>query len=246
MPTVHCRVVNEVEWRNNGQMACCYETGLGADIWRISVSAHVDLIARHSNLLSSDEHKKAARYFQPRDRLTYTISRIALRLLLSGYAKYPAAGLEFSEGQNKKPFLRNSNACNLYYNISHSGGLVLIAVSGSDVGVDVEKMSPDFSFNEVLEKNFSMQEIDFIEKSASPYKNFYLLWTRKEALLKATSKGIGDALKSVPCLDGFHQPEGKIIGSDKNWEVNSFTIDGSYFGCVVCQPECGHLNFFNF
>ena len=113
-----------------------------------------------------------------------------LRKLLAGYSNLAPDEIKFAEGLNKKPFAENANLSDLHFNISHSADIILIAISNSEIGVDVEKVDNSFSYEEILPHNFSDEEIDFIKNP----EDFYLLWTRKESLLKATAKGLDDDL----------------------------------------------------
>ncbi|HVM89006.1 MAG TPA: 4'-phosphopantetheinyl transferase superfamily protein [Puia sp.] len=246
MPLVHCSVINEIAWVNHGQIFCNYEIGSAIDIWCIEVSSQHSLADRFNELLSADEIKKASRYYREVDRQRFIVSRMALRLLLSKYADCPAKELIFYENVNKKPFLQNSHNGNVHFNISHSGDIILIAVANSDIGVDVEKIDKEFVFAEILEKNFSQEEIDFIKRSGFYHENFYLLWSRKESLLKATSKGIDDNLKNVPCLDGDYYVDQIVAGSNENWRVNSFTLSNEYAASIAYKVTSQQLHFFYF
>jgi len=86
----------------------------------------------------------------------------------------------------------------------------------------VEKIDPDFSYEDILATGFSVSEINLIKKSASPRSYFYLHWTRKEALTKATAKGLDDNLIAVPCLDGLHTVGAEITGPAESWTISSF------------------------
>lgn len=82
-----------------------------------------------------------------------------------------------------KPFIKGKD----FFSYSHSGDFVVLATSKvSEVGVDIEKISPSRLYTN--KKIFNEKEIDFINKN--PNVNFFILWTRKESLLKLIGKGI--------------------------------------------------------
>lgn len=201
-------------------------------IWVISISASMRLIDRLSSILSADELVRAGRYHHDRDRRRFEVSRIALRLILGGMLNQHPGEIVFSVSDNKKPFVAGSP---LQYNISHAGDMILIAVSRYEVGVDVEKIDYDFDGSDVLHACFSKAAQDFISESEDPQATFYRFWTRKEAIQKATGRGIDDDILNVPCLDGTYIRAGKT-----DIVVSSFMLGGenTYTGSVATSALC--------
>ncbi len=125
-------------------------------------------------------------YQDERDKQNRLCSKLMLQDMLS----------EFPSGMNLS--LNNLHythsgrpklSSDLDINISHSGNLVVcIAALHKKVGIDTEEIKPcawkDY------ETYFQPEEWDQLLRSSSPYSDFYTLWTRKEALLKATGQGI--------------------------------------------------------
>jgi 4'-phosphopantetheinyl transferase len=244
MPSIYCDCIKEILWEKvTGDFFLLAEN---ADVWRIQISSNLALIDRFSQILSRDERVRASRYHQEKDKERFLVSRIALRFLLAKYANNNPEKIEFEIGLNKKPFLKNSGADSLRFNVSHSDDIVLIAISGSDIGTDVEKIDEVFSYTEILRQNFSEEEIVFITDGNQQSENFYLLWTRKEALLKATSKGIDSDLPFIPSLDGRHNVDQEMIGSDKDFCVRSFKIKEDYVGSVAYASENKKIRFRDF
>jgi 4'-phosphopantetheinyl transferase len=109
--------------------------------------------------------------------------------------------LQFSYGPYEKPLLvAQQDGHTLQFNVSHSQELGLCAVSlGRAVGVDLEKIRPDFINEKIPEQFFSHQETAKLRALPVPFQEsaFFKCWTRKEAFFKA--KGGGLSLK----LDQF-------------------------------------------
>ena len=244
MPTVHCDCIENIFWNCHEQPFDVLSLRSEIDIWKIRISSNLDLIGRFNRILPEEEHTKASRYHHQKDRDRVLISRIALRLLLAKYLNASPSEIKIMIGSNKKPYLRNAK--NFFYNASHSGDFILIAFSNFEVGVDIEEVDENFSYGEILERYFSNQEIEFIGKSQKSSENFYLLWTRKEALLKATSKGIHDDLKLVPATNGMHISDGQMIGSADSWQVKSFKLHEQYIASVASPAYGQILTFFDF
>jgi 4'-phosphopantetheinyl transferase len=86
-----------------------------------------------------------------------------------------------------------------YFNISHTKDAFAFVVSKSFyVGIDIEKTDRSIDILPIVKSYFSIKEQRFILSSATlMHDNFTLLWTRKEALLKAIGIGIVDNLSKI-------------------------------------------------
>jgi 4'-phosphopantetheinyl transferase len=228
---ITCADILNINWRDAD--ACDFNMGNTINVWRIAISSNVLAVNDLSELLSADEQARANRYHQQKDRERFIISRGALRILLGLYLKMPPAEIVFETGTSKKPFVRPADLADLHYNTTHSGNYILIGVANTPVGIDIENLEQLFPYQDILEHSFSASEITLINQSVSPLETFYTLWTRKEALLKATAKGIDDDMKHVPCLDGEHTIQNSIIRSNENWFVSSFDVDTDYTGSIA-------------
>ena len=86
------------------------------------------------------------------------------------------------------------------FNISHTDGLVacVAAVGGGRVGVDVErKGAVDIT---EFRRVFTAREYDRLNPLPDPTDEFYRLWTRKEAVMKADGRGFYLDAASIDCL----------------------------------------------
>jgi 4'-phosphopantetheinyl transferase len=239
MPAVYCNNIKNVEWKNEFNEE--FNSDPAINIWKIPVFTDQALLDFLQETLHKDEIEKLSRFHQQKDQQRFITSHAALRFLLGKYLKLSPKKIQFVADQNKKPLLDEHD--NLHFNISHSGDWILIAISNFSIGIDVEKIENDFSYQEILSLNFSKKEIEFIKNSNQPRKNFYLLWTRKESLMKATAKGIDDKLNSISALDGLNEINDRIIGSENAWNISSFELDENYIGSVAFNPLIKKINF---
>lgn len=216
------------------ELKACVALSAGVHLYRISIDNNLGRLATFNALLSPDEHFKADRYLKEQDRNRFTIGRGALREILASYMGISAAAIQFDAGINKKPFaIADPQLC---FSISYSSDWLLIAVSNKDVGVDIEFIDSDFSSDEVAHEYFSAAELNYLDTQHTN-SSFYKLWTRKEAFLKATGQGIGDHLKFTASLDGAHQLDSQLNGSDRNWKVLSFMLNQDYVCAVASEFE---------
>lgn len=233
---VNIQLSETIYWQPETE--CSFQPEDTVDVWRIYIPSYKDQTAHFLNLLQPDEIVRANRYVQEKDRIRFIISRAALRVIVSRYINQPASDIVFGSGPNKKPFIEGAD---FRYNVSHSANWVLIAIAKTDVGVDTEIIDASFKFQSILEDYFNPAEINFIDGNP---ENFFLLWTRKEALAKATAQGLDENLKHIPSLDGMHITNTNILKTDKNWLVKSFKTDAENRGSVVCEKIVKKLCFF--
>lgn len=132
------------------------------------------------------ETAKEIKNYRPDDKKR----TLAGRLLLREMIKELYGREEFTVGfnENGKPIL---DFCN--FSISHSGDIVVCAVSDFPIGVDIEQIK-GFKKRERY-MLFTPPENEYVNESDSENR-FFTLWTRKEALIKARGGIIADASKA--------------------------------------------------
>lgn len=195
-----------------------------------------------SALLQPGELARAKRYFREEDRNRFLIARTILRILIGNYLKQHPAMIQFNLGINNKPDLGEGTGWHV--NVSHSDKWVLVAVSRATVGIDVERVNEKFQFLDVLTQSFNADEQWVIKNGPNDQELFYRLWTRKEAVVKATAKGIDDDFFLIPSLDGRHQSTDKLLGSTINWVVTSFNVCDGYPAAIAQQFPAETIKFY--
>ena len=162
-------------------------------VWRASL----DLTASHITSLyadlSSDERARAnrLRFDKPRER--FIAARGLLRAILGHYLRVPPDQLEFCYNPRGKPSLIPSEKYALNFNLSHSEGLALYAVScAQSIGIDLEHVRPVSDMEQLVERFFSARERTTFRTLPTSQKlaAFFTCWTRKEAYLKARGHGL--------------------------------------------------------
>lgn len=204
------------------------------DVWRISIKDHLKSLPFFHSLLSPEEQDRVERYHQQKDKNRFTIGKGMLRVILSNYLGIAPNDIEFKKGFNKKPFVISPG--NLQFNVSYSNNWSIIAVSSEAVGLDIEYINEGFTYQEVMENCFTPKEMDEIMSSPKPQDTFFKFWTRKEALLKATSWGLGDYLKDFSCLDGL-QPILNRFDKNSDWQIRSFLMEKEYYISIATNKQ---------
>ncbi len=124
--------------------------------------------------------------------------RSGLRHLLGACVGMAPDALAFGTGPHGKPFL--PDAPGLHFNLSHSDGLALVAVSADhEVGVDVERLRPVSDALGVARRVLGAGVAT--QLAALPPSEqqtaFFAAWTRHEALAKGLGLGLARPLPDV-------------------------------------------------
>jgi 4'-phosphopantetheinyl transferase len=167
-------------------------------VWAISLDRSEKDVGVLGGLLTADELLLAAKIVSEEGRSRQVVSRAGLRVLLGRYLDASPAELAFSAGARGKPHLEPASP--LRFNLSHSGGLALIAVAhGIEVGVDVEEVKPRRDLAGLARRIFAAAERETIESAPDRERAFYRHWVAKEAFVKATGRGVA-SLRSLEVL----------------------------------------------
>jgi 4'-phosphopantetheinyl transferase len=169
-------------------------------VWRAHLDVGHSRTRELEQFLSQDELVRANRFYFERDRNWFVVARGLLRSILGRYLDICPASVRFIYGPYGKPSLADEFAAqDIRFNMSHSGVIALYAIAcGREVGVDVERLRPDFPSREVAERFFSPREVAmlFSLSSNTQPEAFFNCWTRKEAYIKARGEGL-----SLPLSD---------------------------------------------
>lgn len=152
--------------------------------------------------------EKLLRYRRWQDAQLSLLGRLLLKEGMT-YFKVPLNFNDLKLDKYNKPYLENSN---IKFNISHSGDIVVISITGnynSNIGIDVEENNiikiEDFKGQMTIKEQ---QKVFF---SANPLHEFFAYWTQKEAVLKAHGKGLQVPLKSFEIENGKAQIDNDIF-----------------------------------
>jgi 4'-phosphopantetheinyl transferase len=200
------------------------------------------------SLLSDEEKTKSVTFIFEKDRHQYVITRAMIRLLLSHYyPKIDPKNWRFDKNFYGKPYVTNPEICKAFrFNISHTTGLIVIAVSMQcDIGIDVECLNRKGNDLDIARYYFSKKEYEELNALPKHEKRdrFIQLWTLKEAYIKA--KGIGLSL----ALDSFSyrfQNDGKVTiefdqaqseDNPSNWRFLRLKLDQNHMIALASHNE---------
>lgn len=219
----------------------------GIQVWKISISRNFQFLYTHyQSVLSMEELTKSSFFFHEKDRQSYLTRRIMIRLLLAESLECSASEIQFREGKNKKPEIAHPNT-GVHFNISHSEDYILIAIAETPIGIDVEKISPNFKYRDIMDDYFTPDEQDFVlESEKDALKTFFLLWTRKEAYVKYTGEGLLGDLKGMPKV--INLPDDISASGNINgpFHVQSILLDSAYWMSIIYPVSGSEIYYFEY
>ncbi|PWS29200.1 hypothetical protein DHW03_05090 [Pedobacter yonginense] len=206
-------------------------------VFCVSIEAYFNKISNYKAVLNDEEIAKSERYSHHHSKITYITSRYFARKILSQFTNggIPSE-ICFKSKKNKKPAVDG-----IEFNSSHSGNLLLFVINASEVGVDIELMNENFDFSPLFENCFNDIEISTINQSENKILTFYQLWTRKEALLKATGEGLVDDLSSIDCLSN------SVLRNNAQYQIQSFILEENYIASLaMLSNSTVHVNYWRY
>ncbi len=126
--------------------------------------------------------------------------RHMLHRVLAGYLAVDATDVALVEGTHGRPGLAGPLDQSLGFNWSHSGGDALIAVGRhARPGIDLERLRHRPRILDIAERFFTPAEAAALRALSETARTraFLELWTAKEAVLKATGRGIAFGLDRI-------------------------------------------------
>lgn len=124
-----------------------------------------------------------------------------------------------ARGEHGKPHVEN--APHIRFNLARTKGKALVAVTtGVEIGVDIERFRPIPELEDIAERFLPPGDADTLADlpEAEREREFFRLWTRAEALWKASGVGLYGA--------------GKVI--DGQWHVEDIDAGEGFTAAVAC------------
>ncbi len=211
-------------------------------VWRLALNGSIG--QGQQAILSSNEIDKINRLRNQQHRAQALLMRVQLRQLLSRYLGLNSNEIKFSYREYGKPYLADAS---LSFNVSDSGSQALVAVSLTDeLGVDIENWRTMANLAGMVRRNFSANEqqqwLDVLDKHQEA--TFFDLWTRKEAFIKATGRGLGMGV--ARCGFSLLKPNDLLecpveYGNPSEWSCVSLDVGERVSASLViraqhCQP----------
>lgn len=158
-------------------------------------------------LLDHDEQDRWSALRRPVDRNRFLVGCGLTRLALAGYLGRSPTEIAIARAcpqcgrPHGKPRLTPAlSSSRLEFSISHAGDRVVVAFAyGTPLGVDVEQVQPAFPVDKLVPEVLNPPEAEMLRDLDDEDRTFgfFVYWTRKEAVLKATGRGLALPLQRL-------------------------------------------------
>lgn len=190
---VHCSMLGALRPEIGPAGSSSQHTGTA--VWYAPLPSLKERMEEWTGWLDDGERARADRFRFDRDRERFILGHGLLRELLSEHLNMAPRDVRILRGEFGKPYLSDLP---FHFNLSDTKDAVIIALSfDQEIGVDVETMDRKVDHEGVSEHYFTAEEVEDIQASADRKLRFLELWTRKEAVLKASGIGIMEDLRAL-------------------------------------------------
>ena len=208
-------------------------------MWSLDMAAGA--LGRVEQHLSPDEIQRADRFVMPIHQVRFRAGRGRMREILGGYADAAPEDLHFSKIENGKPILNGGPS----FNLSHSGSWAMLAVAPQhpklQLGVDIEKHRS--IERDLPERFFSPNERSIMQELQNTdwTTAFFQIWTRKEAVIKATGTGLSADLKGFDVSCGSNSPQVTRavppMPKSNDWSLHNLELGPSMAGALAVVSQ---------
>ncbi|HEX8092146.1 MAG TPA: 4'-phosphopantetheinyl transferase superfamily protein [Blastocatellia bacterium] len=219
-------------------------------VWLLALDQPPSYIQSLKAILSADEQDRANRFHFQKDHDHYVVARGTVRTILGRYLRTGPGRLRFSYTYYGKPALEKEfEGESLRFNLSHSHGLALLAVTRDrELGVDIERIRPGISEEGIAERFFSDKEVRMLRGLPRDLqdKGFFNCWTRKEAYIKAKGEGLSMplAIFDVSLIPGepaaLLETRGDPLESTR-WSLRELTAAPDFAAAIAVEGNDWNL-----
>ncbi len=209
-------------------------------IWKTDLDINNDIKFLFNNILSLDEQTRANQFIKDKLKNRFTVSRTSLRLILSHFLATTPSDIIFTYSKFGKPeIIKQQNPKNIKFNVSHSENTAIFALSlERPVGIDIEQIHQIDNYLKISQRFFSKQETAALSKQPENIKKleFFKIWTRKEAVIKTSGKGLFQELKSFSTVTD-NKKQTKVQINETTYIVKDLKSNPKYTAAICLEGQ---------
>lgn len=212
------------------------------NIWTFNLKEFKNCLFEMYAYLPKSEKEIANRFRFPINQYQYVLCRGLLRKTLSNFLEINPQTIIFNYNEYGKPFLDPTLGSKIEFNLSHSGDMMILAISENGrIGIDIERVRTSPEFIEIARQFFSNAEYLQLSQFDSVKQSewFLKLWTIREAFVKCIGVGLQFPLEKINLQDLFEEKKLNtfVVNEDikDSWTFLHLNLGNDYVATVV--PE---------
>lgn len=205
------------------------------------------VLASYQDWLSVAERERYERFRFAALRHQFLVSRALLRWVLAQYTGLAPASLVFAANAWGKPHLDVSDTAAPLFNLSHTTGLIVLAVTETTwtetaplmLGVDVERLDRVVDASKLATRYFSPLESETLCALPAELQraSFFDFWTLKEAYIKAVGMGLAIPLDAFSFILDESGIEVHFSGSRSEDEPSAWQFRRLFYADALGETE---------
>ncbi|WP_051236439.1 4'-phosphopantetheinyl transferase family protein [Paenibacillus pinihumi] len=190
-----------------------------------------ELLEHSLSLVSEERRRRIARFHFQADKYRSLLGELLVRHVLCNEYAFSNADIMFRTGTHGKPALEGGGPS---FNFSHAGDWVCAVFHTDETGIDIEQLRP--MELDVAKRFFATEESEMLSRLEGEafLREFYRLWTMKEAYVKMRGAGLNIPLHTFTFQEKgtgrYHILEN---GSTHPGSIHTLPWEGDY-ACAVC------------
>ncbi len=196
------------------------------------------MLEHYKAQLTDDEQQRVNGIKIDVRRKQYIITRAVTRQIIADATCCKKSTIEFKLHKHGKPYCsypKNS----LFFNLSHSLTVGTIAINPDyEIGIDVQQHRPQKNILNLAKRFFAKTEIEILETTTQENLNnvFFRIWVRKEALLKATGKGLAQGLSHYTVVnDGLMKDQCIVNCDNTDYFISDIPAPQDYSSAIATK-----------
>ena len=213
----------------------------GIDLWRLPLDIEGSRLETFEAWLDSAESARSSRFLSAEKRHRWIAAHGQMRLILGRYVDVAPDAVVFDYPESGKPEVAEPNrTLKTHFNLSHSDGMALLAVSRFEVGVDIEHIRTGKDVIRLGRAVLTARDLDLLRRLPATRRAllFYMHWTLRETFAKARGEGVASLLRNPTPMavhGSFVRMEEPLSTDAQTWFARLLMPDSGYVGAVAAR-----------
>ena len=217
-------------------------------VWMTQVLTAQNAMPFLESCLDAHDRERAARFHFAEDRARYVLGRALVRNILGRYLAQAPETIALTYTDHGQPYFPGDET--MRFSITHAHDLVAVALTANaQIGIDIEYVERKLNLNELAGRILSADDFGAFKALPGSEKEaeFFRVWTRKEAYLKARGEGISEGLQKISVSFGPDEVTSLADTRDEStaqkWRMHKLSLPAEYMGALACDDAAKRIDF---